>query len=77
MKRLLLASCMALLVISSCQEKDEFEVLNAQAAKEVLASLGIPIIGEDTGGSYGRTVSIDLSNGVYKVKTIDKGEKEI
>lgn len=50
---------------------------NAQAAKEVLASLGIPIIGEDTGGSYGRTVSIDLSNGVYKVKTIDKGEKEI
>ena len=50
---------------------------NAQAAKEVLASLSIPIIGEDTGGSYGRTVSIDLSNGVYKVKTIDKGEKEI
>lgn len=50
---------------------------NAQAAKDVLASLGIPIIGEDTGGSYGRTVSIDLSNGVYKVKTIDKGEKEI
>ena len=50
---------------------------NAQAAKDVLAGLGIPIIGEDTGGSYGRTVSIDLSNGVYKVKTIDKGEKEI
>ena len=40
MKRLLLlASCMALLVISSCQEKDEFEVLNAQAAKEYLQPL--------------------------------------
>ena len=39
MKRLLLAYCMELLVISSCQEKDEFEVLNAQAAKEYLQPL--------------------------------------
>lgn len=50
---------------------------NAAASKEVLQSLSIPIIGEDTGGSYGRTVQIDLSTGIYKVKTIDKGDKEI
>lgn len=50
---------------------------NAAASKEILQKLSIPIIGEDTGGSYGRTVQIDLSTGVYKVKTIDKGDKEI
>lgn len=50
---------------------------NAEAAKKILKDLNIKIIAEDTGGTYGRTVSIDLNNGVYKVKTIDKGEKEI
>ena len=50
---------------------------NAEAIKKMLKSFGIKIIGEDTGGTYGRTVSIDLVTGVYKVKTIDRGEKEI
>ena len=50
---------------------------NAEAAKKILKDLNIKIIAEDTGGTYGRTVSIDLNDGVYKVKTIDKGEKEI
>lgn len=50
---------------------------NASASKEILKKLSIPIVGEDTGGNYGRTVQIDLSTGVYKVKTIDKGDEEI
>jgi chemotaxis protein CheD len=50
---------------------------NAEAAKKILKSLGIKLIAEDTGGTYGRTVSIDLNDGIYKVKTIDKGEKTI
>ena len=50
---------------------------NASASKEILKKLSIPIVCEDTGGNYGRTVQIDLSTGVYKVKTIDKGDKEI
>lgn len=50
---------------------------NAEAAKKILKSLGIKLIAEDTGGTYGRTVSIDLNDGMYKVKTIDKGEKTI
>ena len=50
---------------------------NASASKEILKKLSIPIVGEDTGGNYGRTVQIDLSTGVYKVKTIDEGDKEI
>ena len=50
---------------------------NAEAVKKILHGMGIKVIAEDTGGTYGRTVSIDLTNGAYKVKTIDKGEKEI
>lgn len=50
---------------------------NATAAKEILKKYSIPIVAEDTGGNYGRTVQIDLSTGVYKVKTIDRGDKEI
>lgn len=52
-------------------------VRNVAASKEVLQRLGIRIVGEDTGANYGRTVQIDLGNGVYTVKTIDKGNKTI
>lgn len=50
---------------------------NAESCKQILKRNGIRVIAEDTGGTYGRTVSIDLSNGSYKVKTIDRGEKNI
>ena len=52
-------------------------VRNAEAAKKILKDLNIRLIAEDTGGTYGRTVSINMEDGVYKVKTIDKGEEEI
>ena len=50
---------------------------NAAAAKKILQDLRIQVLAEDTGGTYGRTVQIDLATGIYKVKTIDKGEKEL
>lgn len=50
---------------------------NAEAAKKILQELKIRLIAEDTGGTYGRTVQIDLETGIYRVKTIDKGEKEL
>ena len=50
---------------------------NAEAAKKILKEMNIRLLAEDTGGNYGRTVQINLNDGVYKVKTIDKGEKEI
>ena len=50
---------------------------NAETCKQILKRNGIKVIAEDTGGNYGRTVSIDLSTGSYKVKTIDRGEKNI
>lgn len=50
---------------------------NAQVSKDILKRLGIPIVAEDTGGTCGRTVSIDLNNGDYFVKTVEKGERKI
>lgn len=50
---------------------------NADTVKKVLQRMGIRLIAEDTGGNYGRTVQIDLATGIYKVKTIDRGEKDI
>lgn len=50
---------------------------NSEAIKKILRQMNIRLAGEDIGGNYGRTVSINLNNGVYIVKTMVKGEKEI
>lgn len=50
---------------------------NAEAVRSVLKKLEIRLIAEDTGGNYGRTVELKLDTGVFRVKTIDKGEKEL
>lgn len=50
---------------------------NVAASREMLKSLNIPIISEDTGGNYGRTVEIHSENGKLKIKTIGHGIKEI
>ncbi|MDK2798557.1 MAG: chemotaxis protein CheD [Clostridiales bacterium] len=50
---------------------------NAVASREVLNSLSIPIIAEDTGGNYGRTIELDTSTGILLVKTIGYGVKQL
>lgn len=50
---------------------------NVAAAREVLRLLNIPVLAEDTGGSYGRTIEIRSENGKLLVKTIGHGIKEI
>ena len=50
---------------------------NAESVKIVLKKLGLQLLAEDTGGNYGRTVELKLESGLYRVKTIDKGEKEL
>ena len=53
------------------------EMRHAEAIKAILKDMGIPLLAEDTGENYGRTVQINLENGVYTVKTMVKGEKDI
>ncbi len=41
---------------------------NVEAAKEKLRALNIPLVGEDTGGSSGRTMYFELTSGAVEVK---------
>lgn len=50
---------------------------NVAATKEMLNSLNIPILAEDTGGSYGRTIELYAETGILLIKTIGFGTKQI
>lgn len=48
---------------------------NVTATKQALKELKIPIIAEDTGQNYGRTIILDTENGELTVKSALKGIK--
>lgn len=50
---------------------------NVRAVKEMLAKYRIPIVSEDTGANYGRTIVFDPSTSILRVKIVGKEEKEI
>jgi chemotaxis protein CheD len=50
---------------------------NALASRTKLRELHIPVLAEDTGQNYGRTVELDCSNGNYLIKSVGKSEKTI
>ena len=50
---------------------------NVEMTIKVLKDLNIPIISEDTGGKYGRTIELDSCNGLLYVKSALNGSKEI
>lgn len=50
---------------------------NAQASKEKLKQLGIPLKAEDTGLNYGRTVELYTETGEFRIKSVGKTVKTI
>lgn len=50
---------------------------NDMATRKILEDLRIPIIADDTGANYGRTIELHTQTGVLRVKTIQHGTKEI
>lgn len=50
---------------------------NVESCKEMLVDLGIPLLAEDTGGSYGRTIELDCETGVLNIRSVQKGVKEL
>jgi chemotaxis protein CheD len=50
---------------------------NVAMAREALQSLRIKLIAQDTGANYGRTVELFASSGIYRIKAIAKGTKDI
>ncbi|MBP5194933.1 MAG: chemotaxis protein CheD [Lachnospiraceae bacterium] len=62
------------------QSKSELSAVgerNVEATKKVLADLRIPIIAEDTGENYGRTVTFFPETGDYEIKAVGKPLKMI
>ncbi|MFD1952652.1 chemotaxis protein CheD [Paenibacillus thailandensis] len=49
---------------------------NVEAITLTLNSLSIPIVGQDTGGNYGRTIEIDSNDGMLSVRSVPYGTKE-
>lgn len=50
---------------------------NVNSTKEALGKLNIPIVAEDTGGNFGRTIEFHTETGALIIKTIGLGIKEI
>jgi chemotaxis protein CheD len=50
---------------------------NIAAAREVLGELGIPLVAECVGGTSGRTVILDVSDGSVLVRHMDNTEERL
>lgn len=50
---------------------------NIKAAKRALRDLGIPLVAEDTGGTYGRTMRFHISDGKVTISSIKHGVREL
>jgi chemotaxis protein CheD len=50
---------------------------NVIATREALAASGVPIIAEDTGLDYGRSVYFHLADGRLEVRSLKKGDRVI
>ncbi|MCR4655542.1 MAG: chemotaxis protein CheD [Lachnospiraceae bacterium] len=50
---------------------------NVEAVKKALSLQRIPILAQDTGNSYGRTVEFDPETGEFLIKAVGKGQKTI
>jgi chemotaxis protein CheD len=47
---------------------------NLIASRTALRTVGIPLLGEDVGGEYGRTVRFDIESGVVTVTSVSRAE---
>lgn len=50
---------------------------NIVATREALAASGVPIVAEDTGLDYGRSVYFHLADGRLEVRSLKKGDRVI
>ena len=50
---------------------------NAAASLAILAQLRIPVKANETGGTHGRTIILNLDNGALLIRTVGAGEKTV
>ena len=59
------------------QDRPNIGQRNVAAARSALARVGIPIIAEEVGGEFGRSIDFDLANGRIRVSSQGKNRVEI
>lgn len=52
-------------------------VKNTEAVRNILLKYNLPVISEDVGGNYGRTMKLFVDTGEVLISTIGRGEKKI
>lgn len=62
---------------SSSNDMMKIGLRNAEAVREILKSHKIPVIADDTGGNFGRTIEFYSDSGRLVIKTIGHGIKEV
>ncbi|MFC4103544.1 chemotaxis protein CheD [Paenibacillus xanthanilyticus] len=50
---------------------------NVESCKAALSKLSIPLIAEDTGGNFGRTIEFSSATGILVIRSVQFGAKEI
>lgn len=50
---------------------------NVESCKEMLLHYSIPLLAEDTGGNYGRTIELDSTTGKLLIRSVQLGTKEV
>ena len=50
---------------------------NAEAARQALAKAGVPIVAEDVGGDFGRSVYLHVATGRVRVRALRRGEYDL
>lgn len=50
---------------------------NIEMAHEILKQMNIKVLSEEIGGTFGRTIELNLETGKVLVKTVSWGEKEV
>ena len=50
---------------------------NVETCKALLSKQRIPLVAEDTGGNYGRTIELRCCDGMMNIRSVQKGVKEI
>ena len=65
------ASMFAALVVAQGLQMGERNVMACRAA---LLAAGIPLVGQDIGGDYGRSVYFHVADGTMRVRSVRRGE---
>lgn len=62
---------------SSQNDSMKVGLRNAESVRKILKEMSIPILADDTGGNYGRTIEFSSDSGKLLIKTIGHGTKEV